>query len=60
MSNLKLKGSKNQGFIPITVEARAKAGVTFFYGNSTNNNIVLANVNMKAVIIFVVSPGSVK
>nr|QBS00356.1 hypothetical protein rgp33_0002 [Streptococcus thermophilus] len=30
MSNLKLKGSKNQGFIPITVEARAKAGVTFF------------------------------
>ena len=60
MSNLKLKGSKNQGFIPITVEARPKTGVTFFDGNSTNNNIVLANVSIKAEIIFVVRPGSVK
>jgi len=60
LSNLKLKGSKNQGFIPIIVDAKAKTGVTFFDGNNTNNNIVLANVNIKAEIIFVVRPGSVK
>ena len=60
LSNLKLKGSKNQGFMPITVDAKAKTGVTFFDGNSTNNNIVLAKVNIKAEIIFVVKPGSVK
>ena len=60
LSNLKLSASRNHGLIPITIEDKVKARLTFFEGNKTKSKVTLAKVKINAEIIFVESPGSVK
>ena len=60
LSNLKLNGSKNQGFKPTIVDDSAVNQSIFLEGNKINNNKILVKLRTIDEIIFVVNPGSVK